>query len=656
MTTKVYALEDYYIEATIQDNGDLVVEKYINLKDKNESITEIVQYDDYYVRSVNNELKYYWVNSNNDASGVVMETVLEVEKNKLFNFMNINGENLSYLETKDGGKKIYKINSTNNAIYMKYRLESIGVLNLDIGELFFRIFTEEYKNKKINNFKLRINIPSNVNELKYWGNGINNSDLHNLGLTEINATINNLVIDDNFDIRVIFDSQVISNSNNKSFRNVRDRIIRYEDYAVDKQQRELLDVYNNCSITVLNQMCGFEINRLLKNLPDSDFKQEIVNSLDSLEDSMQENSGKDIWQSVEDDRKIELTPEEKKAYLKSRLIYYVCFIVLTGYYIYIIYISKYKYRNIGKHEYLRDFPSDIRPSAVTFLVKGKINAKAVSADILDLIHRKIIIATKDVNNNKNYILEINRSINTSLLPGDSELLDLVFGSKLKTTTYELKKESLFNKNDFKMRCSNYVYSLLKRYKLLDYYDNSKKFDIKFNTSFLFAILLTISYLTTIIPSILEMKTSFHPMSIYTIYLMVMYAVFGIVIILLISKNIYRTKTGQEEYWKWMAFKRFLTHFGTMDEKKILEVFLWEKYLVYATALDCANLVEKRLNLNLFNNDLVNNAYLNIFGSDEESFNFSFVHDFDPIMNECYKQVNKKIRKEEKKIKKSNNFQ
>ena len=650
ITTKVYAIEDYYVEATIQNNGDLIVEKYIYSKDTN--ITEVIQYDDYYVRSVNNDLKYYWVNSNNDASGIIMEKILEVEKNKLFNFDNVQGNNLSYNETKDNGKKFYeidKLNNSNKAIYMKYRLEGINVLNLDVGELFFRIFTDEYKNTKINNFKLRINIPNNVNELKYWGNGINN--LYNIGMTLISTNVNNLVIDDNIDIRMIFDDNVISNSKNKSFREVRDRIIKYEDYAIDKQQRELLDTYNNCSIAILNQMCEFEINHLLKNLPEGSFKQEIVNSLDELKETMNENSNKDIWQNaLDDDRKLDLPPEAEKKYQDVRICCYIYVLLFVLYYGYAIYVAKYKYRTLAKDTILRDFPSDIRPSAVTFLLKGKINAKAISADILDLIHKKIIITRKDPLNEKNYILEINSEKKDNLSSNEHALLKLVFNHKVTTTTDDFRKESIFNKNNFKSRCSNYIYTLLQEYKHLYFFDKRSKgkFIIIASLYLCLAVIIMvglIDIIQRIIP--LELSLSHYPKAQLTFSLMFISFLLGAIMIGIISKVIYRTKYGQEEYWKWMAFKNFLISFGTMDEKKVLEVFLWEKYLIYATALDCANIVEKRLGFRVFNSFDVDVAYNDIFGEIEENFNENITKDFSTLTENSFRFANKRLKKYEK---------
>lgn len=58
----------------------------------------------------------------------------------------------------------------------------------------------------------------------------------------------------------------------------------------------------------------------------------------------------------------------------------------------------------------------------------------------------------------------------------------------------------------------------------------------------------------------------------------------------------RTLKGKEEYSKWLAHKRFLKDFSRFDKKELPEITLWEKYLVTATVLGCADKVEKQMKM------------------------------------------------------------
>lgn len=58
----------------------------------------------------------------------------------------------------------------------------------------------------------------------------------------------------------------------------------------------------------------------------------------------------------------------------------------------------------------------------------------------------------------------------------------------------------------------------------------------------------------------------------------------------------RTVTGQEDYVRWTAFKRFLEHFSEMQRHEIPSLIIWEHYLVYAVTLGVAKEVIKQLEI------------------------------------------------------------
>jgi uncharacterized membrane protein len=51
---------------------------------------------------------------------------------------------------------------------------------------------------------------------------------------------------------------------------------------------------------------------------------------------------------------------------------------------------------------------------------------------------------------------------------------------------------------------------------------------------------------------------------------------------------------RERVARWAAFRRFLKRFSTFDDAPALAVIVWERYLVYAVALDVADRVEKQV--------------------------------------------------------------
>ena len=57
-----------------------------------------------------------------------------------------------------------------------------------------------------------------------------------------------------------------------------------------------------------------------------------------------------------------------------------------------------------------------------------------------------------------------------------------------------------------------------------------------------------------------------------------------------------TEFGEDEYIKWRALYNFLNSATLMNEKEVVEVVLWEEYLVYATAFGIADKVIKALEI------------------------------------------------------------
>ena len=64
-----------------------------------------------------------------------------------------------------------------------------------------------------------------------------------------------------------------------------------------------------------------------------------------------------------------------------------------------------------------------------------------------------------------------------------------------------------------------------------------------------------------------------------------------------NKYILLTQFGEDEYTKWLALYNFLSSETLMKERTVIELPLWEKYLVYATAFGISEKVIKALEIN-----------------------------------------------------------
>ena len=81
-----------------------------------------------------------------------------------------------------------------------------------------------------------------------------------------------------------------------------------------------------------------------------------------------------------------------------------------------------------------------------------------------------------------------------------------------------------------------------------------------------------------------------------IILSVAFLICGILLKIFSKDYILFTQFGKEEYTKWYALYNFLNSATLMNEKSIVELPLWEEYLVYATAFGISEKVIKALEI------------------------------------------------------------
>lgn len=97
-----------------------------------------------------------------------------------------------------------------------------------------------------------------------------------------------------------------------------------------------------------------------------------------------------------------------------------------------------------------------------------------------------------------------------------------------------------------------------------------------------------------------------------------YFIFGIILVILsiylkhrAKKYILLTQLGEEEYAKWKGLYDFLNSNTLMNERTVIDITLWEKYLVYATAFGISEKIVKALEIRcpeLSNSPMLNNRY------------------------------------------------
>lgn len=286
---------------------------------------------------------------------------------------------------------------------------------------------------------------------------------------------------------------------------------------------------------------------------------------------------------------------------------------ITGLIIIIYYTYKKhdkEYKKELETKYYRDFPSDNPPTTVGYLIRKNITNDDLSASILMLIYRKVLTFEKIIDKKEDYNLIYNQTDNLS--ENDKKLLEFLFYSsalqdKSSVSLSMLKYRSRTRYEGFLRKYTTWKNSVTSEAMGKQFYEN--KSSIKVFSIFYSILGLIIGYY------------SFAYM-----YSIKSLALSAVVIISAIASLIYfvafskRTKEANLEYIKWIGLKRFMEDFGRMDEKELPEIVLWEKYLVYAVTLGCADKLAKDMEIKAKELQEVNNTGMNSFVFDYYRFN------------------------------------
>lgn len=233
---KAQDIDNYYINATINSNGDLLVEEYIETKEENGYFERDIYYQDNYV-SDENALKTLEYTSLNNGSSVEFLTVGSVAKTKKdsdeitgvkeFNKVNVGslGDTGIYLLRSDEGKEYIRLyKKGDDAYYLKYIIKDLAVKHNDIGEIYFNLIKNNKDN--IKNLKVVINLPDN-NKAYAFCTGAPVKKIINNNY-KINYLYKNVLGNGDIKLRVLFDKDLIKSTTKLSNIEALNKIINTE--------------------------------------------------------------------------------------------------------------------------------------------------------------------------------------------------------------------------------------------------------------------------------------------------------------------------------------------------------------------------------------------------------------------------------------------
>lgn len=532
---KAYGIENYYIDATIENNGDILIQEYFNLTGSFNGFERIIEYNNPNLYEFDPNMNSFGGSLIHNGDGIEILEIKAVSINSNFSFDNIEGDLFkSTHSASKGDYGVYEISSNTNgnniliynpskynkAFYIKYRIKNIAIRHNDIGEIGWNVVGNKLS-ESVGNLKINLHIPNNTN-IKAWAHGPLNGNVEIINSETVLFTISNLSSYKAVDIRATFDLNVINKSTKTTNVDALDKIIIYEtDKAeqanYERQNKEKIKeqdalyylskfevyidrYYYNLALKYINRLSDLNVkNEYLKRLETSKILLDIEEKDTALSNLKFANRNpeyinyRNAKESIEiidnEETRNELLQEllvvEKKVkeYESEREIKnYIGGIILI---IVISIISYIIYKNFVKdpktefnQKYFRDIPSDYTPETVSYLFHKKITNRSISASLLDLINQKIITCEKLSKNNYKLTLNSNKVLN----PIQSRLVKVIFLDQNSIETKQMEKNARKNYNKFINNWNTYQKAAINNSKMRNFYEEKSKSKKTYNKS------------------------------------------------------------------------------------------------------------------------------------------------------------------------------
>lgn len=220
LVIKAENITNYYINATLNSNGDLLVEEYIELKENTNYFERNIYYKDNTLKvpAYDNFIEYNKLNNGSSIQFLTIGSIPKVKNNteeitgvKEFSKTNVahTGDTNIYILRNDEDKdylRIYK--DDNNAYYLKYVIKDLAVKYNDIGEIYFNILKNNPD--RIKNLKITINLPNNdkaytFNKGKNVKKVINNN-------YKLSYQYKDIKEQEDIKLRILFNKDIVNNS------------------------------------------------------------------------------------------------------------------------------------------------------------------------------------------------------------------------------------------------------------------------------------------------------------------------------------------------------------------------------------------------------------------------------------------------------------
>ncbi len=250
---KSYGISDYYMDLTITNNGYVEVKEAFDLNGDYNGYERILVYNNLNLPEFDHNVYELGGNDLHNADNLFLHEVKGIDPNNvysdnpdgdIFNFVDSSPTNNTYTltgYTDQFNVKMYNPSDSGKAFYLDYTYSDMAIKHNDVGELGFNIFSEA-QTESIEKMVVNVHIPGNEEMLEVYGHGYADAKIEIVDKENAVITITDIDANTALDIRVLFDSELLSDINYEKITgyDLYDQIIAYERRIEAEQQ-----AYNN---------------------------------------------------------------------------------------------------------------------------------------------------------------------------------------------------------------------------------------------------------------------------------------------------------------------------------------------------------------------------------------------------------------------------
>jgi len=258
-----------------------------------------------------------------------------------------------------------------------------------------------------------------------------------------------------------------------------------------------------------------------------------------------------------------------------------------------------KHPTVFDGDYYRDLPADYSPAELSVLWNFKtMNANDITATIMDLARRKFLFLEEDTVQKRKLLgskevttfrlsflpapepASLRKPEEAVLRPHEAELIDYlkndIGGGKDYIYLTDIEEYAKKHGKEFHAWWSGWTSDIIAKCEKYNFFDSQGNMTV-------FTVLAGVALFALGFVLAARIGTIGWAMIIA-----------GIIIFAVPFLFKRRSVSGQEDYVRWAAFKRFLEHFSEMQRHEIPSLIIWEHYLVFAVTLGVAKEVIKQL--------------------------------------------------------------